>query len=181
MSELRNLLRVYRGLSVNEWHEVAIGLARDCARNIIDRIKYQPEMTTKGGAQRHSSWRNPAYEKLIVDEQLSDAALTYCVMVDSPPLPLLRTIAIEHPESARSIILDAMPYGTMGPPVFRFTVERGVNNTLRARRTTYRQIAKQLRRFAAVFGDKETRVLAHEIVGCYPNRAAQCEELAFAL
>ena len=82
MSKLRNLLRIYGGLSAEEWHDVADGLARDCARNIIDRIKYQPEITTKGGTQRHSSWRNPAYEKLIVDERLSDAALTYCVMVD---------------------------------------------------------------------------------------------------
>lgn len=179
--ELRNLLRVYRGLSADEWHDVAIGLARDCARNIIDRIKYQPEMTAKGSTQRHSSWRNPAYEKLIVDERLSDAALTYCVTVDYPPLPLLRTIAIEHPESAKSIILDAMPYGTMGPPVFRFTAERGTDNTLTARRATYQQIAKQLRRFAAVFGDEETRVLAHEIVGRYPNRTALREELTFAL
>ena len=130
VSKLRNLLRIYGGLSAEEWHDVADGLARDCARNIIDRIKYQPEITTKGGTQRHSSWRNPAYEKLIVDERLSDAALTYCVTVDYPPLPLLRTIAIEHPESAKSIILDAMPYGTMGTPVFRFTVERGVDNTL---------------------------------------------------
>ena len=138
-------------------------------------------MTTKGGTQRHNSWRNPAYEKLIVDERLSDAALTYCPIVDYPPLPLLRTIAIEHPESAKSIILDAMPYGTMGAPVFRFTVERGVDNTLTARRTTYQQIAKQLRRFAAVFGDEETRVLAHEIVERYPNRTALREELAFAL
>ena len=40
---------------------------------------------------------------------------------------------------------------------------------------------KQLRRFAAVFGDEETRVLAHEIVGRYPNRTALREELAFAL
>ena len=181
VSKLRNLLRIYGGLSAEEWHDVADGLARDCARNIIDRIKYQPEITTKGGTQRHSSWRNPAYEKLIVDERLSDAALTYCVMVDYPPLPLLRTIAIEHPESAKSIILDAMPHGTMGTPVFRFTVERGVDNTLTARRATYQQIAKQLRRFAAVFGDEETRVLAHEIVGRYPNRAALREELAFAL
>lgn len=181
VSKLRNLLRIYGGLSAEEWHDVADGLARDCARNIIDRIKYQPEITTKGGTQRHSSWRNPAYEKLIVDERLSDAALTYCVMVDYPPLPLLRTIAIEHPESAKSIILDAMPHGTMGTPVFRFTVERGVDNTLTARRSTYQQIAKQLRRFAAVFGDEETRVLAHEIVGRYPNRAALREELAFAL
>lgn len=181
VSKLRNLLRIYGGLSAEEWHDVADGLARDCARNIIDRIKYQPEMTTKGGTQRHSSWRNPAYEKLIVDERLSGAALIYCVMVDYPPLPLLRTIAIEHPESAKSIILDAMPYGTMGTPVFRFTVERGVDNTLTARRTTYQQIAKQLRRFAAVFGDEETRVLAHEIVGRYPNRTALREELAFAL
>ena len=170
VSKLRNLLRVYKGLSANEWHEVAIGLARDCARNVIDRIKYQPEMTTKGGTQRHSSWHNTAYEKLIVDERLSDAALTYCVMVDYPPLPLLRTIAIEHPESAKSIILDAMPYGTMGTPVFRFTVERGTSDSLAARRSTYQQIAKQLRRFAAVFGDEETRVLAHEIVERYPNR-----------
>ena len=181
VSKLRNLLRIYGGLSAEEWHDVADGLARDCARNIIDRIKYQPEITTKGGTQRHSSWRNPAYEKLIVDERLSDTALTYCVMVDYPPLPLLRTIAIEHPESAKSIILEAMPYGTMGTPVFRFTVERGVDNTLTARRATYQQIAKQLRRFAAVFGDEETRVLAHEIVGRYPNRAALREELAFAL
>lgn len=82
VSKLRNLLRIYGGLSADEWHDVADGLARDCARNIIDRIKYQPEMTTKGGTQRHSGWRNPAYEKLIVDERLSDAALTYCVMVD---------------------------------------------------------------------------------------------------
>lgn len=74
MSKLRNLLRIYGGLSAEEWHDVADGLARDCARNIIDRIKYQPEITTKGGTQRHSSWRNPAYEKLIVDERLSDAA-----------------------------------------------------------------------------------------------------------
>ena len=74
-----------------------------------------------------------------------------------------------------------MPYGTMGTPVFRFTVERGVDNTLTARRATYQQIAKQLRRFAAVFGDEETRVLAHESVGRYPNRAALREELAFAL
>ena len=102
-------------------------------------------------------------------------------MVDYPPLPLLRTIAIEHPESAKSIILDAMPYGTMGTPAFRFTVERGVDNTLTARRATYQQIAKQLRRFAAVFGDEETRVLAHEIVERYPNRTALREELAFAL
>lgn len=142
VSKLRNLLRIYGGLSAEEWHDVADGLARDCARNIIDRIKYQPEMTTKGGTQRHSSWRNPAYEKLIVDERLSDAALTYCVTVDYPPLPLLRTIAIEHPESAKSIILDAMPYGTMGMPVFRFTVERGVDNTLTARRATYQQFAE---------------------------------------
>ncbi|MHC8530558.1 hypothetical protein ACVFZH_04270 [Bifidobacterium longum] len=181
VSKLRNLLRIYGGLSAEEWHDVADGLARDCARNIIDRIKYQPEITTKGGTQRHSSWRNPAYEKLIVDERLSDAALTYCVMVDYPPLPLLRTIAIEHPESAKSIILDAMPHGTMGTPVFRFTVERGTNNTLTARRNTYQQIAKQLRRFAAVFGDEETRVLAHEIVERYPNLNALREELAFAL
>ena len=181
VSKLRNLLRIYGGLSAEEWHDVADGLARDCARNIIDRIKYQPEITTKGGTQRHSSWRNPAYEKLIVDERLSDAALTYYVTVDYPPLPLLRTIAIEHPESAKSIILDAMPYGTMGTPAFRFTVERGVDNTLTARRATYQQIAKQLRRFAAVFGDEETRVLAHEIVERYPNRTALREELAFAL
>ena len=181
VSKLRNLLRIYGGLSAEEWHDVADGLARDCARNIIDRIKYQPEITTKGGTQRHSSWRNPAYEKLIVDERLSDAALTYCAIVDYPPLPLLRTIAIEHPESAKSIILDAMPYGTMGTPAFRFTVERGVDNTLTARRATYQQIAKQLRRFAAVFGDEETRVLAHEIVERYPNRTALREELAFAL
>ena len=163
VSKLRNLLRIYGGLSAEEWHDVADGLARDCARNIIDRIKYQPEITTKGGTQRHSSWRNPAYEKLIVDERLSDAALTYCAIVDYPPLPLLRTIAIEYPESAKSIILDAMPYGTMGMPVFRFTVERGTNNTLTARRNTYQQIAKQLRRFAAVFGDEETRVLAQRL------------------
>ena len=116
-----------------------------------------------------------------MDERLSDAALTYCAIVDYPPLPLLRTIAIEHPESAKSIILDAMPYGTMGMPVFRFTVERGVDNTLTARRATYQQIAKQLRRFAAVFGDEETRVLAREIVERYPNRTALREELAFAL
>ena len=83
VSKLRNLLRIYGGLSAEEWHDVADGLARDCARNIIDRIKYQPEITTKGGTQRHSSWRNPAYEKLIVDERLSDTALTYCVMVDT--------------------------------------------------------------------------------------------------
>ena len=108
-----------------------------------------------------------------MDERLSDAALTYYVTVDYPPLPLLRTIAIEHPESAKSIILDAMPHGTMGTPVFRFTVERGVDNTLTARRSTYQQIAKQLRRFA--------RVLAREIVGRYPNRTALREELAFAL
>ena len=50
-----------------------------------------------------------------------------------------------------------------------------------ARRSTYQQIAKQLRRFSAVFGDEETRVLAHEIVGRYPNRTALREELAFAL
>ena len=81
----------------------------------------------------------------------------------------------------KSIILDAMPYGTMGTPAFRFTVERGVDNTLTARRATYQQIAKQLRRFAAVFGDEETRVLAHEIVERYPNRTALREELAFAL
>lgn len=62
VSKLRNLLRIYGGLSAEEWHDVADGLARDCARNIIDRIKYQPEITTKGGTQRHSSWRNPAYE-----------------------------------------------------------------------------------------------------------------------
>ena len=74
-----------------------------------------------------------------------------------------------------------MPYGNMGPPVFRFTAERGTNNTLTARRNTYQQIAKQLRRFAAVFGDEETRVLAHEIVERYPNRNALREELAFAL
>lgn len=83
VSKLRNLLRIYGGLSAEEWHDVADGLARDCARNIIDRIKYQPEITTKGGTQRHSSWRNPAYEKLIVDERLSDTALTCCVMVDT--------------------------------------------------------------------------------------------------
>ena len=90
MGKLRNLLRIYGGLSAEEWHDVAIELAKDCVRNIIDRIKYQPEMTTKGGTQRHNSWRNPAYEKLIVDERLSDAALTYCPIVDYPPLPLLR-------------------------------------------------------------------------------------------
>lgn len=50
-----------------------------------------------------------------------------------------------------------------------------------ARRNTYQQIAKQLRRFAAVFGDEETRVLAHEIVERYPNLNALREELAFAL
>ena len=50
-----------------------------------------------------------------------------------------------------------------------------------ARRSTYQQIAKQLRRFAAVFGDDETRVLAHEIVERYPNRTALREELAFVL
>ena len=93
---------------------------------------------------------------------------------------MLRTIAIEHPESAKSIILEAMPYGTMGTPVFRFTVERGVDNTLTARRATYQQIAKQLRRFAAVFGDEETRVLAHEIVGRYLYRASRRRAPALA-
>ncbi|MBT1175284.1 hypothetical protein JS530_07195 [Bifidobacterium sp. LC6] len=181
VSVLRNLLRMYGGLSLEEWGQVARNLARDCARNILDRIKYQPEMTTFGGTQRHSSWRNPAYEKLIIDERLSDAALTYCSTITYPPLPLLRTIAIDHPDSAKTIILNAMPRGTMGPAVFKYSAASPSGDALPARRSTYQQIAKQLRRYSSVFGPEETRTLAHDIVSRYPNRTALREELAFAL
>lgn len=181
VSVLRNLLQIYVGLSHDEWHEVAQGLAKDCARDITDRIKYQPEMVIMDDMHRRSNWRNPAYEKLIVDEHLSDAALIYCNTIDYPPLSLLRTIAIAHPESAKEIILDAMPIGTMGPSVFKSPRAFGTGNKLDARRSTYRQIAKQLRRFASVFGDEEMRALAHDIVARYPNRTVLREELAFAL
>lgn len=180
VDRLRRLLRVC-GQSDDDWTATALGLARDCARNIAWRIKHRPEMTgDDGSSSRHSAWRNPAYEKLIVDEGLSDDALTYCTTVDYPPLPLLRTMAIGHPDRARDVIYAAMPPGTL-PDGFYGDTGFGDGLNLDARRPVYRQIAKQLKRLATVFGEDEARQLARLVVDRYPNRPALAEELRFML
>ncbi|MBW3088268.1 hypothetical protein KIH77_05920 [Bifidobacterium sp. 82T24] len=178
VSRLRRLMTM-NGVSDAAWHDEAKALARKCSRNIADRIRTQPEIPADAvGPERRSSWRNPAYEKLIVDERLSDAALTYCTTIHYPPMPLLKTLAIGHPDEARQIIYDALPEGALDARTFiTRTGRRGMN----AHRATYRQVAKQLRRYAEVFGEDEMRELARRIVGQYPNRKALREEIAFAL
>ncbi|PJM72974.1 hypothetical protein CS006_06890 [Bifidobacterium primatium] len=178
VGRLRRLIRL-GGSSDEQWHDAARSLARECARNIAERIRTQPEIPWNAvGPNRRSSWRNPAYERLIVDERLSDAALTYCVTIDYPPLPLLKTMAIDHPQEARQVIYDALPVGALDAnAVVPGTGRRGMD----AHRTKYRQVAKQLRRYREVFGDEEMRGLARRIVEQYPNRRALRDELSFAL
>lgn len=191
------------------WHDEARRLARRCARNVAERITSQPEMTTVDDGIRtirRSSWRNPAYEKLIVDERLTDDALTYCVTIAYPPLPLLKTMAIGHPDKARETILETLPQsalseddiaqiartgevpaGTPNRAANRMDDRkaRGIGNRravsgarrMSATRGTYRQILKQLRRYAAVFGETEARRIAGLIADRYPNRPALHEEL----
>lgn len=188
VDRLRRLLRITTNADDEEWHAQALMLARDCARNIAWRIKHQPEMVENddGSDGRHSSWRNPAYERLIVDERLSDDALTYCTTVDYPPLPLLKTMAIAHPDRARDVIYAAMPPGAL-PSDLTGTLVHSSGSVSRddlgldARRPVYRQIAKQLKRLATVFGEDEARELAHIVVARYPNRRALAEELGFML
>ncbi|NEG96934.1 hypothetical protein GFD17_09255 [Bifidobacterium sp. SMB2] len=178
VGRLRRLIRL-GGADDEQWSEAARSLARECARNIAERIRTQPEIPWDAiGPERRSSWRNPAYERLIVDERLSDAALTYCVTIDYPPLPLLKTMAIDHPQEARQVIYDALPTGALDANVVvPGTGRRGMD----AHRTKYRQVAKQLRRYREVFGEEEMRGLARRIVEQYPNRKALRDELSFAL
>ncbi|PLS30909.1 hypothetical protein Uis1B_1198 [Bifidobacterium margollesii] len=179
VSRFRRLMKL-NGTDDEQWHDMARTLARECSRNIAERIRTRSDMPLYEieSGRRSSVWTNPAYEKLIVEERLSDAALTYCVTIDYPSLPLLKTMAISHPEDARQAISNALPDGALdAKAIIAGTGRRGMN----AHRTTYRQVAKQLRRYAEVFGDDEMRELAHRIVAQYPNRKALREELAFAL
>ncbi|MBT1166273.1 SWIM zinc finger family protein [Bifidobacterium simiarum] len=178
VARLRYLMQA-NGASGEQWHDMATELARECSRNITERIRTQSDMPLyEANGRRSSSWRNPAYERLIVDERLSDAALTYCVTIDYPSMPLLKTMAINHPEDARQAIRNALPAGALdAKSISPGTGRRGMTTS----RTTYRQIAKQLRRYEELFGDEEMRELARRIVEQYPNRRALREELAFAL
>lgn len=201
VADLRALMRRHGGISTEEWHETARMLAWDCARDIIVRIKRRSE-TIAGitlGRTGQSILRNPAYEQIIIDERLSDEAMVCCTAIDYPPLPLLHVLAINHPDAAWMIILDALPAGAVEPSTVMkalglaagaaFRIDRGNgwhdgrggSARLESRRGIYRQIAAQLRRAAAVFGDDATRVVARGIVSRYPNRPALREELAFAL
>ncbi|PLS25989.1 SWIM zinc finger protein, partial [Bifidobacterium parmae] len=208
VNRLRRLLSTERPGDVDDaddarWHDEARRLARRCARDIAERITSRPEMTTVDDgyrAVRRSSWRNPAYEKLIVDERLTDDALTYCVTIVYPPLPLLKTMAIGHPDKARETILEAMPQGALSEDdVMRLLhadaadlsrpsgagrapkagASRPGMARLSATRAVYRQIAKQLRRYADVFDTDSARLVADLIIRRYPNRPALREELAF--
>lgn len=170
------------------WTRIVPDLAYDCARNVSERITTTERMMSEdGGYTHHSRWRNPAYEQLIVNERLSDDALVYCATISYPPLPLLQTMAIDHADVARRIILDAMPVGAV--PIGAVPGKRNrfsrygitMNMPLSSRRAVYRQIAKQLRRYETVFTHDEARELAHAIVDQYPNRPALRQELAFML
>ncbi|WP_055426509.1 hypothetical protein [Bifidobacterium aesculapii] len=206
VNRLRRLLRSC-GESDASWHDETMRLARRCAMDITERITSRSETTaTYGGraTERSSSWRNPAYEKLIVDERLTDDAVTYCAAITHPSLPLLKTLAIGHPDKARETILNAMPQGALSEDDIALVLHAGTadspgqcgdgyatqtnaphTNTLRSNaprlnttRATYRRIAKQLQRYADVFDDISARRIADLIIRRHPNRPALREELA---
>ncbi|KAB7790654.1 SWIM zinc finger family protein [Bifidobacterium leontopitheci] len=188
VTRLRRLLKI-AGVDADQWRDQAVSLAHRCAGDIAKRINGRRGVDLTEDAGR-GAWRNPAYESLIVSAQLTDDALAYCMMLSYPPLDLLRTMAIGHPDRAEQVIFDAMPAGALdggtvggaggGAAGGRRHGTHG-GRTLAASRSTYRQVAKQLRRYGTIFGEERMIEVARGIVSRYPNRKALRDELAFAL
>ncbi|MBT1167186.1 hypothetical protein JS539_10490 [Bifidobacterium simiarum] len=120
-------------------------------------------------AESKNSLRNPALERLIVKERLSNMALRYFDYTTCPSYPIYRIMAISHPQETDTILLGPLPRGTLSGPLL-----------LADNNDAYGHIIKVLNNYAAILGMDKARSIAAHVVGRYPNRHELRRTLAWA-
>ncbi|MBT1180398.1 hypothetical protein JS531_00060 [Bifidobacterium sp. CP2] len=95
---LRGICRFDSGLLVE--------LSEECFRVLDRRAVTNP----------HGHRRNPAFERLLVEEMMSDDVLRYMQYVTQPSYALLRVLAVKYRREADAIALRGLPNGTLVGP-----------------------------------------------------------------
>lgn len=124
------------------------GLVGECLRTVDERA-------ATGGRDV----RNPALERLLVEERLSDATLHYLRHVSWPTYPLLRVLAIRHRPIADAFVLRGLPAGALHG-----------HRLLADNQAAYDRIAHVLHQYADVFNPAEASRVARRILDRYPDR-----------
>ncbi|RSX52413.1 hypothetical protein [Bifidobacterium callimiconis] len=124
------------------------GLVGECLRTVDERA-----------AMGVRDVRNPALERLLVEERLSDAPLHYLHHVSRPPYPLLRVLAIRHRPVADALILRGLPTGALHGHCL-----------LADNQAAYSRIAHVLNQYADVFTPADASCVVQRILDRYPGR-----------
>lgn len=101
-----------------------------------------------------ASIRNPAFERVLIEEKLSDETLRYMPYTTQPSHQLLRVLALRHRSEADMIALRGLPNGAL----------RG-NRILADNASAYDRILRTPQRYEGAFGPSDASHVAH--VSCH--------------
>lgn len=138
-----------RNICPYTFHELVPEITEDCLNVLAEHAK------TTG----HKPKRNPALERILIEEKLSDATERYVKYIPHPSYKLLRILAIKHRTKADAIALRGLPNGTLqGHPLLADNM------------SVYGHIKQTLSRYEAIFGYMDACCIARRIIARYPNR-----------
>lgn len=138
-----------RNICPHNFHELVPKLVEDCLNVLEER--------TAETTQKHD--RDPALERIIIEERLPDTTLRYVKYLQHPSYKLLRILAIKHRLDADAIALRGLPKGTLQGHLL-----------LADNMSAYGHIKQTLSRYEAIFGYMDTCCIANQIITRYPNR-----------
>lgn len=132
-----------------DFDEVVPILTEECFRELEHR-KHSDPLAFK---------RNPAFERVLIEEKLSDEVLRYMSYSTQPSHKLLHVLALRHRREADMIALRGMPNGALWG-----------NRVLADNQSACDRILRTLHRYEAIFGHADTSRVAQRIISRYPCR-----------